>query len=126
MFPFSPHSSLKITLMYLCLHCILIFCIISHDSELSQLRGRSTVFDVKLFFSRSFVCLQIIQLQDCLFLLRSARRLGAGSSHGLVFCPEKSLILTKSAQSTQTFCLELRSLERENGGFVLFQVKQKQ
>lgn len=97
----------------------------SLDSEISQLCDRSTVFDVKLFFfPLSTVCLQTIRIKNCLFLLKPAKSLGvAPVTVWCFFSQYKSLILTKTAQPTWAFCLELRSCER--GDFVLFQVQQK-
>lgn len=75
------------------------------------------------FLSLSTVCLQTIRIRYCLFLLKPAKSLGVAPVTVWCFFQYKSLILTKTAQPTWAFYLELRSCER--GDFVLFQVQQK-
>lgn len=67
------------------------------------------------FLSQLFVS---IRIKNCLFLLKPAKSLGVAPVTVWCFFQYKAFILTKTAQPTRAFCLELRSCER--GDFVLF------
>lgn len=78
----SPLHNLTIIFNLLVLRLYSLFCIISHDSGIPQLRDRSTAVV-------TFICLQTIQVQNCLFHLKPALSLEAGTGHGLVLFPVK-------------------------------------